>query len=398
MTLPPSDQPEAQPLRIVFFNRVYAPDEQATAVLLTDLCRRLAALGKLAVAVVTDVPGPDAEKGVRFFRPAADASARRRGGRLGSYLRYYLRACRAAWRVGPDDRPVIWTDPPMLDAVLGTILSLRGVPFYVTVQDLYPQIFGASGFLAFPPLLAALRALQAMAYRRARRIICISEDTRLLLAARGYTRTAVIENWDPLAGERRPAAASAGAAGPLRVLYSGNLGRACDVRAFAGALERLAEPEAFEFIFRGGGTKRPYLAELARRWPQIKLADRLPLDRFKGDGAAPDVHLILMPAAFYGLVYPSKLYPILGSGTPVCASVPQASVMYGLVKASGAGRACAAEDPSTLAAALTDLARLKRENPAALAAMGDAARRWAAGRDGATAAHAYAALIAGDAA
>lgn len=378
------------------FNRVYHPNTQATAALMTDLCQRLGA--RLSLRVVCGVQGAaDAAAPVPVDRPrSTPVPGRGLLAKAWGYLSYFAFALARAARVPKTDQALIWTDPPFLDTVLGLFFHLRGVKYSLVLQDVYPQVLVASGLLPRGGGVdRVLRALQKRSHQGARALVCISEDTRRMLAAAYPVPNAVIiPNWsvEPAAATPPPIAPAAAGA-PVVVEYGGNLGYAFDLDTLEKALALLPRRERLRVVIRGDGGKKAAVLALAARCPEVVWEDRLALAEHVRRKALSDAQLILTPPSFLGVVYPSKLYSILSSGLPVLASVPEASEMVGFLRGSGAGLAAAAERPAELAARLDELWEIKQARPEALVAMRAAslaaARSWTA----ADAADTYAALL-----
>jgi hypothetical protein len=364
-----------------FFNRVYHPNRQATATLLTDLCRRLD--GSLAARVVCDVPGEAQDGATAVERPARGAgSDKRLLGKAWGYLRYFGFAFSRARKMQAGDLAVIWTDPPMLDVLLGLYCRVRGVRYVPVLQDVYPQVLTAAGMLRSDGLVAGLlRRLQRHAHAGAAAVVCISDDTRRRL---GLAGAQVIANWSveaPAAPEPAPVG------GRVVVTYSGNLGYAFDVEGLERALEILPERERFTVIIRGEGRKRAAAERLARRFPEVQVLGPLPQAEYVRRRGESDAQLILTPQDFFGVVYASKLYSILAAGMPVLASLPAGSEMADFVRARGVGLVATAGKPEELAARFSELAALKAAGK--LADMRTASLAAARERDGAAAAREY---------
>ena len=357
---------------IWLFNRVYHPNTQATAALMTDLCHRLAA--RLSLRVVCGVQGAaDAAAPVPVDRPrSTPVPGRGLLAKAWGYLSYFAFALARAARVPKTDQALIWTDPPFLDTVLGLFFHLRGVKYSLVLQDVYPQVLVASGLLPRGGGVdRVLRALQKRSHQGARALVCISEDTRRMLAASYPVPNAVIiPNWsvEPAPDATHPVVAAAPDA-PVVVEYGGNLGYAFDLETLEKALVLLPRPERFRVVIRGDGGKKAAVLALAARRPEVVWQGMVSFEENVRRKAASDAQLILTPPAFLGIVYPSKLYSILTSGLPVLASVPEASEMIAFLRDSGAGLAAAAERPAELAARLEELWEMKRARPEALVAM-----------------------------
>ncbi|HTX64337.1 MAG TPA: glycosyltransferase family 4 protein [Opitutaceae bacterium] len=381
--------PAADHPRIVFANRVYWPDEQATAQLLTDLAEGLAARG-WPVTVLTGrgagLPPRELRQGVEIVRV---------GGRQGrhpsllakatAYLAFswaLRRALRPALRAG--DILVAMTDPPTLAPLAASAARKAGARLVHWIQDIHPEIG-----LALRPnrLLAAAsapwRRRRDAAWRQADACVALGRDMAGYVASRGVpgTRVRVLPNWAP--GGAAPVAGDAGGPALRRewglgdqfvVGYSGNLGRVHALEPVLAAAAELRSEAGVAFLFVGTGSQRPALERGACRQqlahvhfrppqPRARLADSL---------AASDVQLVTLRSGCERFVFPSKLYGVLAAGRPVVFVGPAHCELAEMVRRRGAGVVAADDDAAAVTAAIRSL----HADPARRAAMGRAAAGW----------------------
>lgn len=365
--------------RLVFFCRVFHPNEQANAGHLTQLCRNLSRTAN--VEVVCNIPLDENEmKGitVRRWPPLFELPWLRV--RVTDYLHSTISLFLMQWSYSKDCTFVLWTDPPFLDTWLGTICRWRGIKYYAWLQDWYPQNLIGLGLVP-RGLAAGLRRWQTWVYRSAEKIICISTDTQKMLAGQGLRNTVVIENWGESAGVRplvkrgRPQWGNGLAKDRFTVMFAGNFGLGLDTSLMEKVLAGIRNPEEYLFVFHGKGMRRPALERIVARYPHALLSGWLPREEVAGILTQCDAHLVLLMAPLMGAIFPSKIYSMMSTGKPIVALAPKTSMLYEMVGKIGCGFAADSADADDVIAVLEKMNRLFRKDPAALARMGKAGRR-----------------------
>jgi glycosyltransferase involved in cell wall biosynthesis len=367
--------------RLIFVNRVYWPDEAATAQLLTDLTQGLAARGH-DVHVVASGRGSREHRGVTIHHTGGGGSPVGLVGRALAYARFLFRARGIVRRLaGPGDVVVLKTDPPLLAAALTAPVRARGAAVVQWIQDIYPEIVPqhAGGWVA--PLLGPLRARRDRAWCASTVCVVVGADMAATVAARGVPpeRIRHIPNWAPrelqaAAAPDRIAARRADwdVTGKFVVAYSGNLGRVHEFDTLLDAAERLKAKRGIVFLFVGGG---PRITEVRRRVADRRLGNvrfvrSVPREELPAALAAADVHAVTLRPGFEGLVNPSKVAGILAAGRPALFVGPPDCALARQIRERGAGLAFAPGEGEAMAAAVAAL----RAEPERLAAMGAAAR------------------------
>lgn len=386
------------PVRLIFLNRFYWPDEPATAQLLTDLAEGLARRGH-EITVITshpgrpEVPRRETRHGVRILRTRSLGLGRH--GLAGRAADFLLYLAGAKWTLlleaGPGTLVVPMTDPPLLGPVTWIHAGLAGAGVLHWTQDIYPEVAEA---VAPGPLsrLAGLllRPWRNLAWRHSRGVVALGEEMAVFLRLHGvkHDRIAVIPNWAPAGTEIvTPADVQArrvvwDVADRLVIAYSGNLGRVHDLEPVLQVAAALREEREFVFLIIGGGAQRAELAQAvaAQKLRNVRFLPAQPREKLASSLAAADLHLVTLRPGCEALVFPSKLYGIAAAGRPVVFIGPAHCELARLIRDRGMGIARPREDITGLAA---DLRRL-RDDRAALAAAGAAATAFSrtAGRAG----------------
>lgn len=374
--------------RIFFVNRVYWPNEAATAQLLTDLAEALGARGWEVHVIASGDHGVTLHRGVTIHRTGGSAEHRGLWSRALNYLRF-LRAARRilTQQLHGGEIVVLKTDPPLLAAVATGVASRHGAHVVHWIQDIYPEIVVRHAGEWFAPLLQPLQWLRNRAWRRARYCVVPSADMRepLLRAGLPPTRLNVFPNWAPrelqepaTAEEVAAVRAAWNASGKFVVAYSGNLGRVHEFDTILGAAAQLRGESVIQFAFVGHG---PRLAEVSlavakARLTNVQFYSFQPREKLGASLAAADVHLVSLRPGFDSLVNPSKLSGILAAGRPALFVGPPESAMATLLRTRACGLSFSNGDSDGLARAIralqADTARVRDLGKAARAVYDEA--------------------------
>ena len=275
---------------------------------------------------------------------------------------------------------------PATAAVPAVVLrALRGTPYVLHVQDMWPEAVLESGMLGS----GAARTLGdrlltpacAGLYRRAAAVIAIAPTMREQLLARGVRpdRAYTVPNWtDETLFRPAPcdpaAAAELGTAGRFTVMYAGNLGAYQALETAIAAAARLRDLPEFQLVLAGSGIAEERLRALAASLGagNVRFLPHRPPERMAALARAADIHLVsLRDLPIFAGTIPSKTQSLLAAGLPVIAAVPGDAA--DLVRGAGAGIVCPPEDVAALAAAFRRAAALPAVR---LAEMGRRARAY----------------------
>lgn len=360
--------------KVLFINRSYWPDAEATGQLLTELCEDLA--GRLDVSVLAGQPnqnprgesfrasGRETRNGVTIERVRHPQFAKR--GLIGRGLNLVGFLVASFWRSLWVPRPdvVIVESDPFLLPLLGLWLKvMRGCRFVAYLQDLYPDIAVALGKVREGLLTRTLRSLLRFALRRADRIVVPGEDMRDRLIAWGLpaARIEVIPNWVDTAkifpvksGNRFRLREAPGET--FLVMHSGNMGLSQQLSTLVDAAALLRDQPQFLLLLVGGGGAR---ADLERQTTKLGLTNvrflpYQPREELAESLSAADVQIVSTDPAAYPCLMPSKLYGVLAAGTSVLAVTAAESEVARVVQRHRVGRVVTPGSAERLAEALRD--------------------------------------------
>jgi glycosyltransferase involved in cell wall biosynthesis len=306
-----------------------------------------------------------------------------KGKRLLSYGAYSFAASAASLRLGRPDL-VYASSTPLTSGVPGAFASrLRGVPFVFELQDLWPAVPAALGFLSPGLELALAERVERGLYRRADRLVVCSEAVVSVLARRGIPREKIVlvpnfsdtDLFRPDKGDDGFRTRH-GLDGKFVAVYAGTLGASNGIYQLADAAAALkqARNEEVRIVVVGEGTERAALERRVRdeSLDNVLVLPPVPREDVPGLVGASDVTLtVFAPNPALELNSPNKFFDSLAAGKPVVVNVD--GWLRKLVEENAAGVYAPGGDAEALARALSTLApqreRLREmgENARALA-------------------------------
>lgn len=300
--------------------------------------------------------------------------------RVVSFLSFFVSSVLFGRIYGTRPDVVVGTSPQFFTAVSAYLLSrMHGVPFIFELRDIWPESAAELGVLRSRTLLAPLIGLQRYLYRKAERIVIVSEGFRAHLHAAGIPDKKIdyIPNGVDPAFLEQPAEdpdalrERLGLTDRFLVSYIGTHGMAHALDTLLDAAAALVDEPEIQFLFVGDGAERESLEQRAEAMalPNVHFLGQQPRESAVGFYRASDVCIVpLRDLPMFRKVLPSKIFEILGCGVPLICSVPgQAGA---LVERSGGGLVVPPED----ADALVDAIRTLHAKPERRKAMGRGGR------------------------
>lgn len=269
--------------------------------------------------------------------------------RAANFLSFAAAGSAVAWRkLPPADVLLVHSSPATVAIPALTVKALRGKPFVVHIQDLWPQTVLTSGFLKGSGTSAVEGILHRFCdsvYRHADTIAVTAPGMVDLIAGRGVDpkKIAFVPNWadedafrpanaDPVLGLQL------GIRQPFTVMYAGNFGefQALDVLIDAATLLRHRSEIGFALV--GGGVEEARLRALVieRRLQNVAFVESQPFEMMADILALGDVQLVsLQDQPLFRTTLPSKLQGVLAAGRPIIGALSGDAA--DVVRASGAG-------------------------------------------------------------
>lgn len=381
--------------RIVFFNRSYWPDVEATGQLLTELLEDLSSDFDVEViagqpnAVMSSVTyrsrGSEVHHGVKVTRIWHTQFGKHSFvGRILNLVTFTLSAAWISLRLKLADVVVTQTDPFLLAFIGRWLQWWHKAQFIVYLQDIYPDIAVAVGKLREGWISRSLRWLLFGIYRRADGVVVLSRDMARTCENYGVPadRIRIIPNWADTGllqpqKERNAFRDEHGLQEAFVVMYSGNMGLAHQLAPILDAAETLEDLPHVRFVLIGDGARRAVLVSevQSRQLTNVRFFPYQPREKLAQSLSAADVHLISMQPEATGLLMPSKLYGILASGSAVIALADPSSELAELIDDQELGFVCDLRDPHAGRERLAYVINFLAANPSEVRKLGANARR-----------------------
>lgn len=373
-------------MRLLFVNRLYWPDETATAQLLTDLAEALAADGHEVQVIASLPPGAsvaprEMRSGVQIIRTSGTRLARRLGmaGKALDHFSFLRSAIDTLQREAtPDSIIVSMTDPPLLGISASRAARKRGAALVHWVQDIYPEI---AMELTRQRWLSVLVSARDRGWHAADGCVTLGADMAQVLQQHGVARDRIHIIPNPALRELSAAPDATSASlreawelnGKFVIQYSGNLGRVHDLEPILDAAEELRGDTTIVFLFVGDGPQRGALQAAAeqRRLPSVRFIPPQPRRMLPASLRVGDLHLVTLRPGCERYVYPSKVAGSMSVGRGVVFIGPKTSEVAQFISRGQAGVVFSGDEMKQLAATLKALAR----NPIEVARLGANAAR-----------------------
>lgn len=379
---------------LLFLNRSYWPDVEATGQLLTALCEGLVDDFQVTVlagrpnAIVEEVDSADWNSAIAKNNVAIQRVRHTQFPKqnlLGKGLNFlsFAHSARLALRnISTPDVVVFETDPFLLAFEADRLKKRTNCRMVGYLQDIYPDVAVALGKVGDNWAVRRLRKSLFDIYRRCDRMVVLSQDMADLLTDNGVDsdRISIVPNW----ADTEKIAPNGGAnrfreqqqlGDRFIAMYSGNLGLTQRLEEFVAAAELLKDRADILFCFVGRGSQEAALRQLVqtRRLTNVKFIDYQPQAELTHSLTAADIHLVPLTKMLSRCLMPSKLYGILAAGRPYLTNAPLGSELHTISTQHQVGLTVEPESPQAIA----DRIRWAADHPSELKIMGHNARQLA---------------------
>lgn len=278
---------------------------------------------------------------------------------------------------------IIGTSPQFFTPCAGLAVSiLRWRPFIFELRDLWPDSIVAVGAMRETTVIGWLRKLEYFLYRRAARIVSVTNSFKRVLTANGIDpdKIAVVPNGvdlDAYVPGPKPGdlARRLGVEGKFVAAYVGTVGMAHGIGTLLDAARTLRQRHDIVFVVVGTGAQQAELAETARRegLDNVIFVGAVSKAEVRDYWRLCDAAVVLLrDTPLFRHVIPSKMFEAMGMERAIVLGVKGES--EGILLESGAGLTIPPEDAAALAATVAALA----DDPARCAALGKKGRIFAA--------------------
>ncbi len=282
--------------------------------------------------------------------------------RLFAYVSFALSAaCWGVFKVRRPDVVHVYQGAATLALPAMVLRLLRGVPYVLDVQDLWPESVTGSGMLRFPLGESLLHVWCGLTYKLAARIVVLSSGYKRAITGRGTpaSKIEVVYNWCDESqlgvSESIPGATSAFfREGCFNVVYAGNMGKLQALDTVIRAAEILKEDvPGVQFILVGDGVELTRLKEAVAslKLTNVRFVPRQAPEQIGAILHQADlllVHLSDTPLSRVGI--PQKTQAYLAAGRPILMAMRGNGAE--LVVNAHAGMSCEPEQPESIAAAI----------------------------------------------
>ncbi len=366
-------------MKVLLLSNYYYPETVGAGIWVTQLAQDLKARGH-EVTVVTSFPsypqgklfdgyrnrfaGRETVDGIDVIRTYTYATPSKsfwpRFAAFGAFclsaVPGYLR-----WR-RPFDVVYAILPPLPLGVSAWAIANASGARLVINVQDIYPDVAVALNYLRNPAAVAFFRRMERWIYRRADRIVVISEGFRQNLLGKGVPalKIQVVPNWadpDQIVPESSGNAfrRETGTNDELLVMYSGGLTHNADLETVLDAAAQLRGLPV-RFVIVGDGVQKQSLVDRAAsaRLDNVKFFPFQPIERYVEVLAASDVTLVSLNSASSFVSVPSKIYKQMAAARPIIAITNPGNDLSRLVRDAQCGVTVEPGDAECLVKVLRD--------------------------------------------
>jgi len=258
---------------------------------------------------------------------------------------------------------IVATSPQLLTALAGWWLAaVKRRPWVFEVRDIWPDSIVSVGLMKDNFFIRALHVLERQLYRRATRVVAVSNGIRERLLARGVPaeKLGVVPNGVDLrrfggAKQSHRLRESLGLQGKFVAGYVGTHGMAQGLETVLDAADRLRS-RGIHFLFVGAGARREAVVAraTAMNLDNVTFIDLVPIEMATEYLWLCDSVLIpLKRTDQIEITLPGKLFEAAAAGKPLIVSAEGASTE--LVQRYGAGVVVPPENPKALAGAVVRL-------------------------------------------
>ena len=288
--------------------------------------------------------------------------------RMSNYATFAMWSVLAELRIPRPDVVVASSPPLPAAAAAAAFARARGARFLLEVRDLWPDSIIPMGVVKDGKVITAARRMEHYAYRRADRIVALTEGIRDGIIAQGIPagRISLITNGvdlDIAGGEHAPARIEGVPDDAFVAMYVGNHGTYSSLGTVLQAAKMLEDDPAIRVVMVGGGDQKPMLQEMARdlELTNTTFVDSVPKREVPSYLERADLGLIpYQDMPLFAGALPNKTFDYMAAGRPLLAAAPVGE-LTGLVDRAHCGWNVAPEDPSAMAATIRQIATQRDE-------------------------------------
>ena len=265
----------------------------------------------------------------------------------------------------PRPTVIVSTSPQFFTACAAYILSVfKRRPFVFELRDLWPDSIVAVGAMRESAVIRALKRLEYFLYRRAARIVSVTNSFKSVLSQNGVPaeKIAVVRNGADLAAftpgpKPEDIVSKHGLHGKFVAAYIGTLGMAHGLDTILNAADRLRANPKVAFVLVGDGAERAGLERQAkdRGLENVVFVGSVGKEDVVRYWRVADAALVLLrDRPVFRHVLPSKMFEAMATERPIILGVLGESA--DLLRKADAGLVVQPEDVDGLVVAINQLA------------------------------------------
>lgn len=298
---------------------------------------------------------------VKTYITANDGFTRR----ILDYISFGFMGCMAGlFQKRPD--VIVSTSPQFFCACGAWVLSvIRWKPWVFELRDIWPASITAVGAMEKSAAIRVLEKLEMFLYRRADRIVAVTNSFKTELIERGIDGDKIdvvingvdLSKYSPAESKNSALADQYNLAGKFVVGYIGTHGMAHALGKVLDAAERLQGNDNLRFLFAGGGAERASLERQAaeRNLSNLVMMPRQPKESMPSVWSLCDISLIsLRNTPTFTKVIPSKIFESMGMGLPIVIACPTGEATE-IIESTSSGVVVEPENPRALSACINAL-------------------------------------------
>lgn len=230
---------------------------------------------------------------------------------------------------------IVATSPQFFCACAGWMLSVfKWKPFIFELRDIWPASITAVGAMKDSLAIRMLEKLELFLYRRANKIISVTNAFKAELIERGIdgNKIEVVRNgvdlskYIPLTEKDPQLVSQYNLQDKFVAGYIGTHGMAHGLEHIVTVAEKLQSYDDIRIVFAGGGAARQKVVDLVKEknLQNVVLIERQPKEMMPKLWSLCDISLVpLVDNDLFRTVIPSKIFECMGMGIPTVMSVPE---------------------------------------------------------------------------
>lgn len=282
-------------------------------------------------------------------------------------IRYFIFSFECFWKGLTKRADVVFSGsaPPSQGVIIGWIKKLTGKRFVYNLQDIFPDSLVNVNMTHKGSIIWKIgRKMENYTYRKADRIIVISEDFKNNILEKGVPedKIVVVPNWVNSTIRSIPREENVLInrydldPSKFIICYSGNIGYTQNIELLVDVAEGLKATD-INFVIIGDGSTKEELERMItdRNLTNMKLLPYQPYEELSHVFSLGDAGLVISRAGIGGNSIPSKTWDIMAAERPVLASFDADSDLSKIIQKEECGIAVPADNKEELIGAILKL-------------------------------------------